>query len=572
MIKQSTLMRSVALPILMAAVLLAFGSVSAQGQVTVVNAASFDAGKVMTPDAIGAAFGTFTTQNNQVYVAPSVPLPTTLGGVRVRVANTDAQLFFVAPSQINFLVPANVADGANVSVTVTNSNNSTTTGTFTVVRSAVGVFSAKANGQGAAAAVTTFDGAVYQAVANPDGTERDVDPGTTARPNVLVLYATGLRNTPAANPTDGNGVAESVTVTFQGVAGNVLYAGAAPGLIGTDQINVIIPPEMAGLGSVRVSITAGGRTSNPITIKIGGRQPDVRASVIAFGQTLTGDLATTDQVQLGLEGKTYFFDAFRFTTTAANTSVAIDLRSTAFDAGVLLYRVDRVNNIDQLTLIGADDQSGGYGNGRIDNNNALLIMVLPTAGDYVAFASTSDNQPNGVGAYSIRVLNNVATQIAYGQAVANPAIATTDLQTSAGTYLDLYWFNGVNQDNIQASMGSTVTGFDSFVILQGNDGDPPIASDDNTGGGSSGRDARLTSRLTRSGIFFIIATPFEPNRTGAYTFSLNKLTLLAGEGDEQMGSVERAPGREIVDERPGAASLRGSTFERFGRRRILERK
>lgn len=576
MTKQATFMCSTALSIIMAAVLLAFASVSAQAQVTVVNAASFDPGKVMTPDAIGAAFGTFTTQNNQVYVAPSVPLPTTLGGVRVRVGNTDAELFFVAPSQINFLVPSNTADGANVQVTVTNSNNSTSTGTFTVVRSAVGAFSAKANGQGVAAAVTTFDGVAYQAVANPDGTEKDVDAGTTARPNILVLYTTGLRYTPAANPTDGNGVAEAVTVTFQGVPGNVLYAGAAPGLIGADQINVIIPPEMAGLGSVRLSITAGGRTSNPTTIKIGGQQPPVRASVIAFGQTLTGDLAATDQVQLGLEGKTYFFDAFRFTTTAANTSVAVDLRFTnastptnpnnGTDGSILLYRVD--NNT--LTLIGADDQSGGYGNGKIENNNALLFMVLPTAGDYVAFATTSDNQPNGVGAYSIRVLNNVATQITYGQSVANPAFAAGDLQTSAGTYLDLYWFNGVNLDNIQANMGSSV--LDSFLILQGNDGDPPIASDDNTGGGSTGRDARLTRALDRTGIFFIIATPFEPNKTGAYTFSLNKLSLFAGEGGEEMRSVERAPGREIIDERPGAANLRGSSFERFGRRRILEQK
>ena len=125
------------------------------------------------------------------------------------VANTDCGLFFVAPTQINFVIPSTIADGASVTVTVTNANNSTVTGTFTVVRSAVGIFSAKATGQGAAAALTTFDGSVYQAVANPDGTEKDVDPGTVARPNILVLYGTGIRNTPAANPTDGNGVAEA---------------------------------------------------------------------------------------------------------------------------------------------------------------------------------------------------------------------------------------------------------------------------------------------------------------------------------------------------------------------------
>ncbi len=571
--------RLTARPLIFAALLLAvavaalqhWGTVSAQQAVTVVNAASFDPGKVMTPDSIGAAFGTFVTQNNQTFSASTVPLPTTLGGVRVRVGNTDAGIFFAAPSQINFLVPPTTADGANVAVTVTNSDNSTRTGTFTVVRGAPGVFSAKANGQGVAAAVTTFDGAVFQPVANPDGTERDVDPGTRQRQNVLVLFATGIRNTPAQNPTDGNGVAEAVTVKIQGVPCDVFFAGPAPGFVGLDQLNVFIPFELAGFGSVNISVTANGRTSNTVTIRFGGQVPLVRSAPITAGQTLEGELTRDDQIQRGDAGKTFFFDAYSFDTTAANTSVALDLRATpatAFDAAVLLYRVDRVNNQDTLTLIGADDQSGGYGNGNIDNNNALLFMVLPAAGKYVAFTTTSDENPNGLGRYTIKFLTNVATPITYGQAIANPAIATTDLQSSAGTYLDLYWFNGTLNDNVQATMGSTA--FDSYLILQGNDGDPPIAFDDNSGGGSSGRDARITKPLSRTGIFFVIATPFAPNQTGAYTLTVNRLTSLEAES-EVLNSV-KAPGREIVDERPRLGNDMRSSFERFSSRRVIERR
>ncbi|MGH9839126.1 MAG: hypothetical protein ACREEM_10110 [Blastocatellia bacterium] len=579
--------RLTARPMIFAALLLAvavagpqhWGKVSAQQAVTVVNAASFDAGKVMTPDAIGAAFGTFVTQNNQAFSATTIPLPTTLGGVRVRVGNTDAGLFFVAPSQINFLVPGTTADGANVAVTVTNSDNSTRTGTFTVVRGAPGVFSAKATGQGAAAALTTFDGSVYQPVANPDGTERDVDPGTRQRQNVLVLYATGIRNTPAANPTDGNGVAEAVTVKIQGVPCNVFFAGAAPGFAGLDQLNVFIPFELAGFGSVNISVTANGRTSNTVTMKMGGQVPLVRSTPITAGQAFDGELTSDDQIQRGDAGRTYFFDAYSFDTTAANTSVALDLRATpatAFDAAVLLYRVDRVNNQDTLTLIGADDQSGGYGNGKIENNNALLFMVLPAAGKYVAFTTTSDDNPNGLGKYTIKFLTNVATQVAYGQAIANPAIATTDLQSSMGTYLDLYWFNGALNDNVQATMGSTA--FDSYLILQGNDGDPPIAFDDNSGGGSSGKDARVTTRLpasTRppappSTVYFVIATPFEPNKTGAYTLTVNRLTSF--EAESELFNSFKAPGREIVDERPRLGNDMRSSFERFSSRRVIERR
>jgi len=538
-------------------------AVSAQQNVTVVSAASFDANKILAPNGIAAAFGAFVTQNNQVFQATTVPLPTTLGGVRVRVGNTDAGLFFVSTGQINFEIPGGTADGANVTVTVTNSDNSTRTGTFTVVRSSPGIFSAKASGQGAAAAQTTFDGATFQNTFDGAGNERDVDAGTKARPNVLILYATGVRNTPAQAPNDGNGVAEAVTVKFQGVPGQALFAGPVQGLVGLDQINVIIPPEMAGIGSVQVILTTNGRTSNTVTIKLGGQTPPVRVTDIAFGQTATGDLAIDDQVQIdNATGKTFFFDAYRFTTTAANTTVAIDLRSTQFDAPALLYRID--NNT--LTFLGADDQSGGYGNGRVENNNSLLLMVLPTPGTYVIFASTSDQQPNGVGAYSLKLLNNIATQLSYSATATNQSIANTDLQTSAGTYLDVFWFNGVNSDNVRANMVSTV--FDSFLILQRNDGDPPIASDDNTGGGANGLDAQLTHRLTSSGIHILIATPFEPNKTGNYTLTLNKLAGFAADGVVEFNY--RAPGRDILDERPRVEGFGGTSFERFGRRRIVE--
>lgn len=539
------------------------GTVSAQQTVTVVNAASFDAGKVMTPDSIGAAFGAFVTQNNQVYTAQSVPLPTTLGGVRVRVGNTDAGIFFAAPAQINFQIPPGLADAANATITVTNSDNSTRTGTFTIVRGAPGVFSAKANGAGVAAAQTTFDGAVYQNIFNPDGTEKDVDAGTRQRPNVLVLYTTGVRNTPAANPGDGNGVAEAVSVKFQGIPGQVLFAGPAPGFVALDQINVIVPPELAGLGSVRIVVSTNNRTANAVTVKLGGQLPPVRFTEITPGQTLNGDLTVDDQIQQGMGGNTYFFDAYRFTTTAANTSVAVDLRSSQFDAAVLIYRIDGTT----LTFLGADDQSGGYANGRVEGGNAMLLTVLQNAGQYMVFASTSDFEPNGVGAYTLTLKNNIATQLSYGQSASSPAIAGGDLQTSAGTYLDAYWFTGANSDNVRINMASTA--FDSFAILQRNDGDPPIASDDNTGGGPNGRDAQITFRLTSAGIYIILATPYEPNRTGAYTLSLTRLTSLGAEGEDEFNY--RAPGREIFDERGPAPGFGGTSFERFGRRRIIER-
>ncbi len=537
---------------------------TAQAQVSAVNAASFATDKVITPDTIVAAFGTFTTQNNQVYIANSTPLPTTLGGVRVRIGTTDCGLFFVAPSQINLAIPATVADGASVTMTVTNSNNTTTTGTVTVVRSAPGIFSARATGTGAAAAQTSNGGPLINTY-NPDGTERDVSAGTKDMPNVLVLYVTGIRNTPATNPTDGNGVAESVTCRIQGVPATVLYAGPAPGFIGLDQVNVVIPPELAGLGSVNVRLTANSRTSNTVTIKLAGTVPPVRAQAITFGQTVSGALTADDQVQAGSAGSTFFFDAYSFTTTAANTTIAVDLRSTNFDAAVLLYN----NASGTLSLIAADDQSGNYGSSpTANNNNAMLMTVIPNPGSYAIFATTSDLEPNGLGNYTLKLLNNVATQINYGQTI-NGSITTADLQTSAGTYLDLYWFNGVQNDNVRVNMNAPV--LDSFLLLHSNSGDPRLAQDDNTGGG---RNAQVTYRLTSTGIYIAIATPLDPNITGDYSIQVQKLASLADDPiaafKSGFESLFKVPGREIRDHRQGLVDPDKPSLERFGTRRIVE--
>lgn len=522
--------------------------VAAQGTVSVVNAASFASDRTVTPDCIVAAFGTFNTQNNQIYSASTQPLPTTLGGVTVRVNNVVASLFFVAPSQINFIIPSGIQDGT-ATISVTNANNTTSTGTFPVVRAAAGIFTAKSTGQGAPAAQTTFDAVTYQSVADAQGNEVPVNPGTRDRKNVLVLYGTGIRN----------GAAGSVTVKFQGVPAEVLYAGPVPGLAGLDQINVYIPPELAGLGSLNVVVRAGNRDANTVKVRIGGDTPLVRASAVSFGQSVNGTLAIDDQVQLGADSKTYFFDAYEFTTTTNNTSVAIDLRSSNFDTTVLLYRVDGTT----LNLIAADDQSGSYGAKQgTNNNNSLLMSVLQTPARYVVFATSADPEPNAIGNYTIRVTNNIAQPITFGQTI-NGTLTTNSLKTSADTYLDVYWFSGAQGDNARINMNSTA--LNSFLILHRNDGDPYVTFDDNTGGGNN---AQITYRLAAAGIYLIIATPLDPNITGAYTVSLNRATAFGGEAGTEASPSLKAPGRELRDERglPTQPSI-----ERYGTRHIVER-
>ncbi len=541
--------------------------VAAQAQqVTLINAANFNPDKRVAPDSIGAAFGQFITQNNQTtFIANSLPLPTTLGGVRVAINGVNAGLFFVASTQINLLIPATLQDAPSATVTVTNSDNSTRTGTVTIQRAAPGIFTMRGTGQGVIAAYTTFDGVTNTNVFNPDLTERVVEAGTTQRPNIMVMFATGIRNVPAQNPTDGNGVAESVTVKVQGVPQNVLFAGPAPGFAGLDQINYRLSPELAGLGSVGVEVIAGTASSKITTpatalptFNMGPVSliPPLNVTPITFGQTLTGELTVNDQIQKSdSSGNTYFIDGYRFTTTQANTVVGLDMRSTGnslLDPAVLLYRI----NNNQLVEIGSDDQSGGLGNGRVENNNALMLAVLPTPGDYAILASSANVQPDGTGAYSLRLFQPSIQPIAYGANI-SASIANTDNQTSTGLYFDAYWFQGTANDNVDIRLTSTA--FDSLLLLYQHETGLgfPITTNDNETAATT--NSRITQRLPATGIYIIWGTPFELNRFGAYNLTLNRLSSLTDVVETQaVAPVSRL--RDLRDER--REGLAGRSAER----------
>lgn len=532
-----------------------------ESAIAIVNAASF-AGGPLASDSIASAFGAFQTINGQLYTATSEPLPTVLGGLRVTVNGVDAQLFAASNSQINFLIPA--VDATQAVVVVTNSDGTTRVGMLSYTPASPGIFSVRGTGQGTAAALTTTDGVTLTPVFNPDASAREIDPGTAQRPTFLVLFTTGLRNAPVHNQNDANGVAEAVRATIQGVPAQVVFAGPAPNLTGVDQVNLIIPPELAGVGTARVRLEVDDRPSNIVTIWIGGAPPRIRSTPILPGPVVSGLLTPDDQVQDAGDGsgRSYFFDAYSFTTTAANTTVGIDMRSTQFDTAVLLYRV---GELGRLTLVAADDQTGGLGNNAQENDNALLLTVLADPGDYVIFATSSDIAPSAVGSYTLRLATGIVQPIVYG-ANLNASIFTNDIRTSAGVYLDAYWFSGQAGDRVAATMASGA--FNSFLLLNQANGEL-LAFDDDSGSAVTG-DALLRATLPQTGNYVLIATPFEVNRIGLYTLTLNREdSAVAGEalasGANERERTTRV--RYLEAER----EERNASFDGYAARRIVVR-
>lgn len=230
------------------------------------NAASF-AVDSFAPNSLVAIFGRFQTTNGQLYVTSTQPLPTTLGGINVKVNGSDAGLLAANNGQINLVLPQSLNDGP-ATVVVTNADGSTRISTINVQRTATGIFTFFANGLGTPAALVTSDGVNFQPVFNPDGAPRTISAGAASTPVYLVLFVTGLRNAPAANPNDANGVAEAVTATIGTTTLPVAWAGPVAGLSGLDQVNIMLPPSLAGAGLVNVKLSAGGYGSNMASIRI----------------------------------------------------------------------------------------------------------------------------------------------------------------------------------------------------------------------------------------------------------------------------------------------------------------
>ena len=115
-------------------------------------------------------------------------------------------------------------------------------------------------GKGVPAAQTTLDGVAFQSVANADATAKVLTVGTTAKPNYLVLYGTGLRRRSSMT---------NVRVTIGGVVSEISFLGAHSRLVGVDQMNIKLPQTIRGRGNVDVVVTIDGKTANTVTINIG---------------------------------------------------------------------------------------------------------------------------------------------------------------------------------------------------------------------------------------------------------------------------------------------------------------
>jgi uncharacterized protein (TIGR03437 family) len=234
-----------------------------------VSAASFAPDGSLAPNAIAAGFGTGLSQNT--VVATSLPLPTQLDGTEVKVRGIDnvdrsAGLFFVAPGQINYLIPAGTPNG-EATITVRRGGNDIAQGAEFIESVAPGLFGANANGQGVAAAVVlrrrgtvdTFEPVAQLNSATGRFEPLPIDLGPNTDQVFLIAFGTGFRNVSSQS---------AVTCTIGGTNAEVLGVAAVAGFEGLDQANISIPRSLAGRGVVDVVLRADNKTANTVQISI----------------------------------------------------------------------------------------------------------------------------------------------------------------------------------------------------------------------------------------------------------------------------------------------------------------
>ncbi|MBP6823097.1 MAG: hypothetical protein KA368_16225, partial [Acidobacteria bacterium] len=244
------------------------GTISVARAVASVSAASFASGD-LAAEQIVAAFGSNLATATQV--ATTIPLPTDIVGTTVRIRDNNgvgrlAPLFFVAPSQVNYLIPAGTSNGA-ATVTITSSDGAISVGTINIVTVAPGLFTANSSGTGIAAAtalrikadgstsfepVVRFDAGLGRLVPVP------IDLGPETDQVFALLFGTAFRNNTGL----------PVTATIGGVSAEVLYAGPQGDFVGLDQANVRIPRSTAGRGEINVVLTVGTKAANTVTLSI----------------------------------------------------------------------------------------------------------------------------------------------------------------------------------------------------------------------------------------------------------------------------------------------------------------
>jgi uncharacterized protein (TIGR03437 family) len=236
------------------------------GPKTVVSMSSFKNGTVAPGDQL-VIVGVNLGPADGIRADETQPLPSSLGGTSVKFDNGAAPLNYASNNLVVTQVPTTLNPGSITSIQVVSSSGTSTAVKLSVVPAKPGIFTYEAMGTGQAK-VLNQDYSL-----NGDGSISGAKPAEAG--SVIQVFATGLGPLdppiPAGTPAPSSPLSVAtlpITATIAGQPADVVYKGAAPGLIGVYQVNVVIPRNTRS-GAARIVLNAGGNTSqDEVTVQV----------------------------------------------------------------------------------------------------------------------------------------------------------------------------------------------------------------------------------------------------------------------------------------------------------------
>ena len=219
------------------------------GSLAVLNGASLG-NEVTTPtilargsiaNGMGRALA-FDTQ--QASGSPNNQFPVSLAGTTVTVNGIAAQLLYVSPTQVNFIIPDQTLTGS-AEILITNRDGFASRSVITITDVAPGLFTTDGSGRG--------EGIIVNADNLVAGSFDPTGGGLR-----LTVFATGVRN------------AGQVTVEIGGQSTVVEGVRASPDLPGLDEIHLLVSRDLRGAGEVELKIQADAHESNAVTLTLTG--------------------------------------------------------------------------------------------------------------------------------------------------------------------------------------------------------------------------------------------------------------------------------------------------------------
>lgn len=223
----------------------------------IINGAGVTPVAGVAPGSIVSVFG--LNLASTVASGPTSPMTQTLGGLTATLGDSVLPLFFVSPTQINFLLPAETAIGP-ATLTVSIAGEPNTTAPITVVEDAPGIFGQSANGQTCAVAF------------HSDGTQVTSSSPAVAGETVTV-YGTGFGPTstplPDGFPAPGGILlTDPIAVQLNDQTITPTNASVVAGSIGIDSVGFVVPAGLPPASNATLTITVNGQVSNTVSLPL----------------------------------------------------------------------------------------------------------------------------------------------------------------------------------------------------------------------------------------------------------------------------------------------------------------